>query len=239
MPQTVFKRIEKKYPISHRQAEALISALGSQIVPDAHHEYDIYNLYYDTDNYALIRASVEKPLFKEKLRLRSYGKASSASTAFAELKRKYDGTVYKRRVALPYPQALALLSGGRTPCGQGQVLDEIDFFLARFNNISPKVFLAYHRLAFAASDGSGLRLTLDSDIRFRQSELRLDNGGWGNSIFPHGQVLEIKAPLSMPLWLCDTLSRLNIYPASFSKYGECYTRHIAAQNNQKRGEYSA
>ena len=61
--------------------------------PDEHcksgKNYNIYNIYYDTDNSDVIRHSISKPYYKEKLRLRSYYIPNNSNDkVFLELKRK-------------------------------------------------------------------------------------------------------------------------------------------------------
>lgn len=238
MAQMVFERLEKKYLVDADQYEALIKKLGGRIVPEKHNEYSIYNLYYDTDDFLLIRKSLEKPVYKEKLRLRSYGRAEEDDRVFLELKKKYKGVVYKRRAKLAYGEALAFAAGESAPDGADrQILKEIGFFLTQ-NPVTAKVFLAYERQAFTGADDGDLRITFDRDIRFRQTDLRLDAGGWGTHILPPGrQVMEIKATGVMPLWLSAALAELTVYPQSFSKYGSVYKNYIAAHSKRIIGGF--
>lgn len=46
---------------------------GSLYEKDAYGAYTICNIYYDTGDWRLIRKSLEKTVYKEKLRIRSYG----------------------------------------------------------------------------------------------------------------------------------------------------------------------
>jgi len=112
--QSVFKRKEVKYLLSREQYEAFLPALLEIAEIDRYGESDILSMYFDTPNYRLIRTSLEKPVYKEKFRLRTYGVPTSDTPAFAEIKKKYDGIVYKRRISLPYPDALKLLTDRRT-----------------------------------------------------------------------------------------------------------------------------
>ncbi|MDL2288838.1 polyphosphate polymerase domain-containing protein [Oscillospiraceae bacterium OttesenSCG-928-F05] len=238
MAQTIFQRIEKKYMIPKEKQDALLSACGGRLTPDKYGEYTITNLYYDTADYALIRASIEKPFYKEKLRLRSYGGAGSDTSVFLELKKKFDGVVYKRRAVLPYGQVRSVLTGGAA--GGTQILSEIGYFLEQ-HDVSEKAFIAYDRTAFSGAEDPGLRVTFDTNIRFRQTDLRLDGGIWGTEILPPGmRLLEIKVPGVMPLWLAHILSELRIFPSSYSKYGTCYKAHILpAQAKRREAAHSA
>ena len=69
----IFRRIEQKYLITKEQHDALLDALDDRLVKDQYFFNDIYNLYLDTPNHDLIIQSMEKPLYKEKIRVRSYG----------------------------------------------------------------------------------------------------------------------------------------------------------------------
>lgn len=225
MSKRVFERVEKKYLLNPAQLSALREQLSGKMCEDCFGRYTISNLYYDTDTYELIRHSLEKPVYKEKLRLRCYGKASHNTDVFIELKKKYKGVVYKRRETLPYSAALAFLSGSSVDASS-QILREINAFRERYN-VSPRVFLCYDRTALAGVDDPELRLTFDTNVRFRQTELRLDNGTFGTDILPAGcTLMELKANGAIPLWLSQILSELQIFPTSFSKYGVCYTNFI-------------
>ena len=223
--QSCFKRYEKKYLLTPAQHDAVKRGMASRMKPDAHPNYTICNIYYDTKNYDLIRASLEKPVYKEKLRLRSYGVPGSQSPAFAELKKKYDGVVYKRRVTLPTMDAARWLSGKR-PGDGSQISREIEWFL-QFYRPEPKVYLAYDREAWAAADGGELRITFDTAIRVRSNDLDLRAGDHAVPLLRDGRILmEIKIPGAAPLWLARLLAENGIFPRSFSKYGTYYKEFV-------------
>jgi hypothetical protein len=206
--------------------------------PDPFGRSTISSIYYDTDDYRLIRTSLEKPKYKEKLRVRGYGKLDSESTVFVELKKKYDGVVYKRRVQLPLTKADALLSG-KVIDNDSQVLREIQYFMELYNP-RPRVLLSYRRIAYTGAE-EGLRITFDDTVRFRTSVLMMSAGAWGRPILPQGKTLmEIKAPGVMPLWLCTLLNDNGIYPTSFSKYGTCYRDYLYPEMRrlEKGGSYA-
>lgn len=230
--QEVFKRYEKKYMLDVRQYQALLDRILPRLKPDAYGQYTICNIYYDTPEYALIRHSIEKPVYKEKLRLRSYGVPGAEDTVFLELKKKYDGIVYKRRVALSLAEAEAYLAKGVAPSKQGQIMEELNWFTSRYF-LQPAVYLAYDRIAYQCREDANLRMTFDTGIRCREQEMGLGAGDAGKVLLPKDQVLmEIKIPGVMPLWLARTLSELQIYPASFSKYGTFYMEKQKQQQQQ-------
>ena len=187
----------------------------------------IRNIYFDTDNYRLIRHSIEKPAYKEKLRLRSYKKANPSSTVFVELKKKYDSVVYKRRVSLSEAEALDWVTGKMHCKEETQISDEIDYFLHYYETLHPVVFLSYEREAYFCKDGGDFRVTFDDNILCRQEDLSLESDVWGIPILEDGKVLmEIKCSGGIPLWMTHVLSQEHIYKTSFSKYGTAYQTMI-------------
>ncbi|MGN0571927.1 MAG: polyphosphate polymerase domain-containing protein [Candidatus Fimenecus sp.] len=222
--QTVFKRTEKKYLVSAAQFRRLSVALGAYMKADEYGEYTICNIYFDTETDALIRRSLEKPVFKEKIRARSYGVPTTDSKVFLEIKRKFKGVVYKRRVSMQYGELQTYLQSGEHPQTEKnkQIFAEIDYFF-QFYHPTPKLWLAYDRVAFQGREIPSLRITFDHDIRYRETDLTLGAGDDGIRLLPDGQyVMEIKADGAMPLWLCDLLDGERLYPVSFSKYGNVY-----------------
>ena len=225
--QTTFRRIEKKYVINRAQMQELQNRLDAYMYGDEFGLHGVSNIYFDTPDYALIRASVEKPVYKEKFRLRGYSTPGEEDVVFAELKKKYDGVVYKRRVVSDPRGIEGLLAGRMIPGESEQSQREILWFLRAFRP-GPRVFIGYERLAMIGREDERLRVTFDTDIRFRLDRLRLDAGRDGTLVLPENPiVMEIKIPDAAPLWLARMLSEMRIYPTSFSKYGACYLRHIA------------
>ncbi len=221
--QTVFKRYELKYMLTLDQKQRILAAMEPHMRPDPYGRSTIRNLYYDTDTYLLIRRSIEKPKYKEKLRIRSYARADAESTVFVELKKKYKGVVFKRRISLPAQQATAWLSGEKHPEKQTQITKEIDYFLSYYGVLHPTVFLSYEREAYYARDNSDFRITFDDTVLCRQTDLSLASPIGGTPILPDGKVLmEIKCSGGIPLWMVQVLSQEGIYKTSFSKYGTAY-----------------
>jgi hypothetical protein len=233
--QAVFKRTEIKYLLTPNMKEMLMEQIGSKLCQDAYCNSTISNLYFDTEDYQLIRTSIEKPLYKEKLRLRSYQTPTMDSKVFVELKKKVDGTVYKRRLALPYGYAMSYLAGERLPLQQSgtspQIRNEIDWFMKRYP-LSPKAFISYQRQSWKGYEDPGLRITFDKNILFRSNQLDLSDGSFGSSLLDQDTTLmEVKMNNPMPLWLSKSLNTLQIYPVSFSKYGNCYKSYILGVDN--------
>lgn len=231
--QSVFKRYELKYLLTTEQKERVLQAMEPYMKLDKYGRTTIRNLYFDTDNYLLIRRSIEKPVYKEKLRIRSYNKATSDSKVFVELKKKYKHVVYKRRELLLNDEAIRWLSGEEHTSKNNQITNEIDYFLKYYDNLHPAVFLSYEREAYYSSDGSDFRVTFDDTILCRQDDLSLTSEAYGTLILPEDKVLmEIKCSGGIPLWMTDILSKEKIYKTSFSKYGTAYKTLIFPQNNK-------
>lgn len=225
--QSVFKRYELKYLLTQAQKKQILAAMKPYMKLDDYGRTTIRNLYYDTPNYRLARQSLERPVYKEKLRIRSYCQADPFSPVYVELKKKYDGVVYKRRIALPEQEAMEWISGSFPCLREEQIVREIDYFKDFYQGLEPKVFLSYEREAYYALDGSDFRVTFDESILCRQRNLSLCDGVWGTPLLSKGQTLmEIKCAGGIPLWMVSALSENKIYKASYSKYGTAYKAMI-------------
>ena len=222
-----FQRYEKKYLLPREKYLALWQKLEPRVEPDAFFQSTVCSVYYDWEDFRLIRHSLEKPVYKEKLRLRSYNVPGPEAPVFVELKKKYKGVVYKRRVAMAAAAAEDWLAGRSAAPDQSQISREIDWFLKN-NPVRPRVLIACDRRAYVARENRELRITFDSSIRWRDRDLSLTAGDHGQELLSDGQVLmEIKLPEAAPLWLAHMLSRLEIFPRGFSKYGQCYQKELA------------
>ena len=226
--QSVFKRYEIKYLLDHAQKERIIEAMKLYMALDKYGRTTIRNIYFDTENYRLIRKSIEKPSYKEKLRIRSYDQVTNNGIVFVELKKKYQGVVYKRRVSLPETDAMSWIKGEAECPKTTQITKEIDYFCNFYGGIRPAVFLSYEREAFYNIGGGDFRVTFDENILYRQTELTLTQQAYGEPILDSGKTLmEIKCSGGIPLWMVEILSREGIYKTSFSKYGSAYLDILA------------
>lgn len=225
-PIVVMKRYELKYILTPEQDEFFRKKLRGHMEVDKFGLTSIASLYYDTPDFRLINRSIEKPLFKEKIRLRSYGLATSDSPVFLELKRKAYGIVYKRRVQSTIPLVEKFFSGDGDICAGGQINTEIKYFRDYYRTLVPACLIIYDRTAYF-EPGGDLRLTIDQNPRYRTSDLDLRVSMDGISLLPKGySILEIKVQEAMPLWLSSILDEGKIYKASFSKYGEAYKQQM-------------
>jgi SPX domain protein involved in polyphosphate accumulation len=239
--QNIFRRCEKKYLITSEQGRFLQKLIAPYTEIDRQGEYLIRDLYYDTENWDIICKSIERPSYKEKLRLRLYGEYTSESQGFLEMKRKYDSIVYKRRIAFPVDELMNHRVREIVSADGSQISREINYFLQN-NPVSEKIHIAYRRTAYNGIKDSGLRITFDRDIAFHLCSLNNNNFYEDNldidrQIIERNQMLmEIKTENAMPLWLTRILSENYIFPVSFSKFGVCYARHISKWQGQEGSE---
>ena len=228
--QMTFKRYELKYILTRRQVKLLKDAMNAHMQLDRFGHSTIRNIYLDTDNYRLIRRSIEKPLYKEKLRLRAYGKAGTNDPVFVELKKKFESVVYKRRLTLPHRAAMDALENGLPLPADSQIAREIAAFRDFYGpTLKPAMFLSYEREAYYPIDGTDFRLTLDENILWRTDHIDLGASCWGTSILGPDEVLmELKTPGGIPLWMTRFLTENNIRKISFSIYGTAYKQMLVA-----------
>lgn len=228
-----FKRKEHKYIIDSTKYDQFIIDLQKHMSIDKYGLHTIMSLYYDTDDFLLIRHSMEKPTYKEKLRVRSYQTPNNDTTVFLELKKKIQGTVYKRRIELPYREYLKLETTKKLSenIERTQTYREIDWVYKRYKTLQPRVLISYDRLSFFTPDDSNFRVTFDHDIRFRTHDLSLKNGSYGKLVAPEiGVLMEVKVLGAYPLWFVDLLNKYHLRKSSFSKYSQTYTRYIHKNN---------
>ncbi|MWC30261.1 polyphosphate polymerase domain-containing protein [Paenibacillus sp. MMS18-CY102] len=234
----VFNRYENKYLMDSQAFHALYHRLLEYMELDAYNKndkfYSISNLYYDTEHDSLIRTSLAKPKYREKLRIRAYGIPDADAKVYVELKKKVLGLVNKRRTALKLDEAYAFVRTGIEPELQGymnqQVIQEIKYFMSRYE-LQPKVYLAYDRIALFCKNNRDLRITFDTNIRSRRHGLRLEAGDHGEPLMDQGQwLMEVKAEKTIPVWLAHMLSEHQMFRTGFSKYGNEYKK--TRMNNQ-------
>ncbi len=224
-------RREIKYLLTAELEAAILERISSFMTEDVYSRQTNGSLYCDSKDDILIRTSLEKPVYKQKLRVRTYNTPTDDSVAFIEIKKKFEGIVYKRRVKTTYAKAMDYLSNGVYPeCknyNNTQVMQEIEWLVKR-TQLVPRTAIFYDRMAFHANDDPELRLTLDSNIRYRYDDLDIRSGTYGTPLAgqPHC-IMEIKSATSIPLWLAQILTELLLFPGSFSKYGQAYRERLS------------
>lgn len=226
----VFNRYENKYMIDEKTFGKLERKLTDYMKLDEYNKlnetYKISNLYYDTDDSRLIRTSLAKPKYKEKLRLRAYGVPDGSSKVYVEIKKKVAGLVNKRRSSMVLSEAYKFLETGRITGGEPgvnrQVISEIEYLLSIYD-LKPALYLSYDRRAYFGTDRDDLRISFDRNIQTRRTDLRLESGTYGGQLIEEGKwLMEVKVQRSIPYWLSRVFSEYKIYPTSFSKYGTEY-----------------
>jgi hypothetical protein len=231
----VFQRIEVKYLMDDEQYRALRKRLEGMAEVDSYGKSSILNIYFDTPDFKLIRTSLEKPKYKEKLRFRTYGVPSEDTTAFIEIKKKFKGVVYKRRIGVPYREAVNYLYNDVKLSKESQISREIDYFKQYYKGLRPAMAISYDRIAMAGTTDPNLRITFDTNIRWRVDHLDLKMGNVGNEILEPGQhLMEIKIAGAMSMELATILSELHIHQVSFSKYGRGYMDYMYPESHDLR-----
>ncbi len=232
--QNVFKRYELKYMINNEQLMIVKDAMKPYMQDDKFGKSTIHNLYFDTPTNLLIRKSIEKPKYKEKLRVRSYRVTNKDTEVFVELKKKYDSIVYKRRISLSEEEAMKYLLENKKIV-DSQIVREIDYFKEFYDNLHPAEYIYYDREAYAGIEDKNFRVTFDRNVLCRDYDLSLDKGAYGDSILPEGKILmEIKTSTAIPMWMINVLSKEKIYKTSFSKYGTAYTLKMKGNRKNDR-----
>ena len=215
-----FKSHEIKYLITINQYINLMNYLSDKVEKDVFYKSTIYNVYYDTDNFELIRKSIEKPIYKEKLRIRSQDKPTLDSSVYVELKKKYDHIVYKRREKIAYKYILnnSFLEGAET-----QIDKEIKYFNDFYDGLTPNMFLLYEREAYYFKTDKQIRITFDTNIKYHTENVNLLPSISDIKLLSNNLVLmELKVPFSISYDLAKYLSSEKIFKTPFSKYGTAY-----------------
>lgn len=230
-----FKRREMKFLLNEEQFGVISEGIKPYMTADDYGISTVLNIYLDNENSDVIRTSLGKPAYKEKLRLRAYGTVSDSSTAFLEIKKKFRGIVYKRRLELLYKTLFDYINGEKPeiPEEKRQVFEETNYFIKRLE-LKPAIVICYDRQAFFGNDNAEFRLTFDGNIRSRRTELDLRKGDFGEPLSNQPfRVMEVKSAGAVPLWLVKILSANKIYTGGFSKYGNIYMNEITDNRSEK------
>lgn len=228
MYQSIFSRVEKKYLLDEEKYNLFMKKISKNIVRDKNYHSTICNLYLDTANFDLIKQSIQKPLYREKFRIRSYNVPNLDDSIFFEVKKKYNQVVSKRRIKVKLSSVSDYLYNKKKidNVENEQILNELEYSVDKYKLI-PKVYIAYERDSYEGAFDKNVRITFDSNLRFRQEDLDLENGCAGKLYFDKPTyIMEIKTLGGMPIWLTSVLSQLEIFPSSFSKYGNIYKKYL-------------
>ena len=224
-----FLRNEKKYILSQENYDKINNKLKNFILPDKYPSNQLLTVYYDSDDYKLINKSIEKPLYKEKLRIRSYGPPLDNDKIFVELKRKFDGVVYKQRTKATYKDVLNNIYD--CEFDDKQVGKEIKYLFSIYKDLKPKIFISSNRTYYIGKDNNDLRITFDDNLKYRLGDAYLNKNS-NDKLLTDKKIMEIKVKGAFPLWLSRILNELKIYPTSYSKVGNAYLKE---KEEQKHG----
>ncbi len=241
MVQANFKRYELKYILTQSQYASLIEAMSCEMRLDEYGRHKISNIYYDTEDYKVIRHSLEKPKYKEKLRVRCYGKPCEDNMAFIELKKKFNGIVYKRRIYDKQKNVLSFVDNKKGSLKDTQILNEINYFKNIYENIKPRVYLSYEREAYFSLVDDEFRMTFDFNIKTRDTNISFSESNIDLNVLSNKYILlEVKTVMGLPNWLITFFNNNNIYKTSFSKYGTAYQKYYMSDliNNLKEIAYA-
>lgn len=228
MYQKIFKRNEIKFLITNQQKEYILESLKDYLKISEYKKTNIRNLYYDTDNYLLIRRSIERPTYKEKFRIRCYQKPNNNTDIYMEIKKKYNSIVYKRRICIPYSEYQIWNNNTKFINLDNQILNEINYLFELYDGLKPKIFLAYDRESYYYKLDENIRITFDNNIIGRDYDLDLCSNIYGEKVLDDNYyIMEIKCNGGLPLWMLNVLSKQKIYKTRFSKYGELYKKLIS------------
>lgn len=221
--ETTAKRVEKKYIIQNDVLKDLLKDLEPYLVADKYKHSTITNLYFDTDDYEIIRRSIAATNFKEKFRIRSYSPEPVLdSQVFMEIKSKNDGVVYKERFQTTLFSAINFLNGVED-IEDKAFADNMEIFMGKYPTMKPKMYIYYDRLSMKAKDSNKVRLTVDSNLTYRDINLDdLTNKSGKALLDSNYSIVEIKLNQEMPEWLEEVLENHQIEKGSFSKYGTAY-----------------
>ncbi len=223
MYENIFKRVEKKFLLTEEEYHELFKRIEKNLLHDKYYASTICNIYFDNDNNDLLINSIEKPIYKHKVRLRSYGIPTLNDDVFLEIKSKYKSMVGKRRIKLKLNDFKKYQKTKKYSQNE-QIMKEIDY-LFKLYDLKPAYFVAYDRKSFIGKDDAQLRITVDTNLRSRKDHLTLEYGDKGQNYFEEKMyIMEIKTLGAIPLWLVQNLSELKIYARSFSKIGNVYIK---------------
>lgn len=223
----IFRRVEKKYILTKEQYNKILKLSNKYLVQDEYGKSTICNIYFDTNDYQLIRHSITKPFFKDKVRVRSYNVPNKNSKVFLEIKRKVDSVVGKRRIEMQLSDFYKYEIDSNSVENQNlQIKTELDYYFKMYN-LTKKMFISYEREAFYGKDDRDFRITFDCNIIARNYDLELDKGIYGENILSENTyIMEVKTLGSMPLWFVKILNECKVIPGSFSKYGTAYIQLV-------------
>ncbi|MFN2195257.1 MAG: polyphosphate polymerase domain-containing protein [Anaerolineales bacterium] len=224
-----FNRFELKYILPLQQVAKIKSALSAYLNPDDYGNqsgrYAITSLYYDSPALRCYQEKLDGIKFRRKLRIRRYENEAAfteESPVFVEIKQRVDRVTQKRRILLPYAEALSLCNDREMPACPSEdtaTAEEIYVFLWQYN-LQPSSLVRYEREAWVGTEyDPGLRVTFDTELTFQSNNLHIHDQFDGLPMLPaHLVVMEIKVNERIPYWLTDLIAVHNLQITRISKY---------------------
>ncbi|MEU4770188.1 polyphosphate polymerase domain-containing protein [Actinosynnema sp. NPDC023794] len=223
-----FNRYEIKYLVAVDQVAAMREEIEHRLDRDPHSTetgYGVWSVYYDTRQLRFYWEKIEGLKFRRKLRVRHYGDrfaVTDDTPVYVEIKQRVNRVTQKRRVRLPYRDALRLCNGREfvdcSGSAEGFVNEVLD--LVNRLDLRPVAMTGYQRQAYLGRDAElGLRLTIDQRVRGRDRDFHLGADAENRLIIPPGKaIMELKANERVPYWLTDLTARHNLQVVRISKY---------------------
>ena len=237
--QTNFQRVETKYILDRATLARLEAEMHAYLIPDDYATSTISNIYFDNDDFQMIQDSIARRGGREKLRMRTYAaKPTKDSQVFLEIKKKSEDVGFKYRLDSNLTSVVNYIEKGLADqtISDERVKTEVALLQERYAGLKAKMVISYDRYSMKGSEDKKVRVTVYSNIRFRDYDVDLTLGrhGWplleGNKV-----IMEIKVPGQYPTWLAAILNKYGLVEQSFSKYGKAYLKvsEIASQTKIK------
>lgn len=226
--QTNFQRIETKYILDRATLALLEAEMQPYLIPDDYATSTISNVYFDNDDFQMIQDSIAKKGGREKLRMRTYvEEPTDDSQVFLEIKKKCDEVGFKYRLVSNLTSVVNYIENGLADetISDERVKAEVEELQERYVDLKPKMGISYERYSMKGLEDKKVRVTVDSNIRYRDYDVDLTSGRYGLPLLEEGQVImEIKISGQYPQWLADILTKYRLEDQSFSKYGRAYLK---------------
>ncbi|MEU8039206.1 polyphosphate polymerase domain-containing protein [Streptosporangium sp. NPDC049078] len=230
-----FNRYEIKYLVETSEAVTLRKEIEQRLDRDRHsgqEGYGIWSVYYDTRQLRFYWEKIEGLRFRRKLRVRHYGDRFTLrddTPVFVEIKQRVNRVTQKRRVSLPYRDALRLCDGRQMvehePSQRAFLQEVLDLSLRL--DLRAVAMTGYTRHAYVGRDADvGLRVTFDNRVRGRDRDFHLGADAENRLIVPaHMSIVEVKANERVPYWLTDLTAKRNLQVVRVSKYCQSVEAH--------------
>lgn len=224
-----FNRFELKYLLPIEHAGEFKKAIKSFLHVDSFGEegqYALTSLYYDTPDHRFYWEKIDGIKVRRKLRIRHYETRDAITPetpVFVEIKKRIDRVIIKKRAKMPYKDAVNLCNEGIMPAKfdpkDKKTLEEVQSMFHTYP-LRPTLITSYFRHALIGTHYDlGLRVTFDTNIRFRDHDLDLTSKNRGKFIIPPNiALMEIKANGAIPYWLTEMIGAHNIRLIRVSKY---------------------